>query len=323
MNDSDSELRATKRISSEDRFMLYFGMDVDSLPISRNMMKKIVLESDEKQIKEIIEKMIQSNSIAYFLDELRAIDKVIPDERVELFMDVILKYKTDFWKDSENIFIRGRDSYRAQYIFDDLFIRLSIDARFEYLCTRIESADDAILEAIGEKVNELLTSYGLIGKNPKIDTTKQLIPMEKLQQVEELFGRRIESLATQQSIHLEKELRNIEFYWLNRDEQGHNNYLKTIFKDRTVMLKYVAKRAGTWSNSTENGFSYKNSGIEKYVCIKDIKELIGNYDKSKMMNEFTETQMIKLATLVLEDFDNEENVTSARAKELVEEWKNR
>jgi len=321
MNDSESELRATKRISSGDRFELYFGMDVEALPISRSMMKKVVFESDEKQIEDIIEKMIKSNNIAYFLNELQAIDKVIPDERIELFMDIILKYKTGFWIDCENVFMRGRDSYRAQFIFNDLFIRLSVDERCNYLCSRIEEADDTVLEAIGDKVNELLTAYGLIGKNPRIDSTKQLIPVEMVQQVEDCFRNRIESLASQQAIHLEKELRNIEFYWLNRDEEGYDKYLKTLFEDKTTMLKYVAKRAGTWSSSTRTGYTYKNSDIERYASIDSIKETIKGFDKAKMINEFTENQLIKLATLVLEDFDTEENVTSERAKKLVEEWR--
>ena len=320
MNDSEPELRARKRVSSEDRFKLYFGMDVEEVPITRNRMKQIALELNLDQIQEVMESMIKSNNITYFLDELRAIENTIPDERVELLMDVILKFKVRLWCDSNNLFLKGKDSYRAQFIFDDLFKRMPVDVRYNYLCTRINEADDDELEALGEKVNELLMAYGLIGENPRIDDTKKLIPLEKVQRVEETFRNRIELLSRKSTIHLEKELRNIEFYWLNRDEQGHDKYLKALFRDKVVMLKYVAKRVGNWSNSRESGYTYRNSDIEKYISLDEVKKTIENYDKTQMINEFSENQLMKLATLMLEDSTSEENVSLDRARRLVEEW---
>ncbi len=319
----ESELRAFNRISARDKLELYLGMDVQALPISRNTMIRIVKDLDENKIKEIIEQLINEQGIGYFLDELKAIDSEIPDERTEMFMDIMLSFKTRLWVDTGNLFSRGRDSYRAKSIFDDLYIRLSETERSNYLCDRMAKADEAKLEAIGEKVIELLEAYGKIGENPKDNTMKQLVSIVDLPIVENNFYERIKVLAKNKAIHLENDISTIEFYWRNKDKQDYENYLKILFaEDKIAKLKYVAKRAGTWANTKESGYTYRHSDIGNYVSMEDIEDTINSLDKSILINDFTDTQLIKLATLILEEFYSKGEVSSDEAKKMVEEWKN-
>ena len=79
--------------------------------------------------------------------------------------------------------------------------------------------------------------------------------------------------------------------------------------------------AGKWNGTNGSGWSFNSKDYSDYISDEEIFDIVQSTDK-KTLNEFTETEQIRLASFVLnyskEDMDY---VTEQEALKLVNEWK--
>ena len=91
----------------------------------------------------------------------------------------------------------------------------------------------------------------------------------------------------------------------------------------TNHLRYVSRKAGKWIGSNGSGWNFDSLSNDKYTTIEEVKGIIDEYDKKKMVNDFSEQELIKLASFVLGyKKDTMYRVTQEKAAQLVMEWQN-
>lgn len=87
-------------------------------------------------------------------------------------------------------------------------------------------------------------------------------------------------------------------------------------------LRYICKTAGAWKSSGENeGWQFNALSNDKYTTPNIAKDILDNYDKKQLVRDFTDQELLKLATLLLELEKGERHVTKEEASQLVLKWK--
>ena len=91
----------------------------------------------------------------------------------------------------------------------------------------------------------------------------------------------------------------------------------------TNHLRYVCRMAGKWTGSNGSGWSFDSLLNDKYTTTEEVKKIIDEYDRKKMVNDFSEQELIKLASFVLNyKKDKIYRATLEMAVQKVIEWQN-
>lgn len=79
---SNAESKKKMRICDEERFDIYFRHDLDSVEISRGIIKGCLVSFDKEELDTAIERINKNENIIYFLEEVKALIDEIPDKRI-------------------------------------------------------------------------------------------------------------------------------------------------------------------------------------------------------------------------------------------------
>jgi hypothetical protein len=124
-----------------------------------------------------------------------------------------------------------------------------------------------------------------------------------------------------------KGFRSIWYLWQYVDGENAQKFISSILEDDTNCLRFVCKMAGQWIGTDGRGWNFYSEDYKEYITDERIMEILNSYDKKAMFSEFSEVDLVKLASFACnykidkKYHANEEQVNEEQAMNKVKEWR--
>ena len=316
-----ADIRSKMRVAYEGRFEIYFMFDLDDIKVSRTIINACIFDLDRAQLKTSFEEINASGNIVYLLNEVQSLVNEIPYDRLSLLAWVLLELQGGFLGEATRAIFTLSACDTAEYLSFEILSRLKTEEeRYSILHSSVENINKVSLGMMARTINRIELAYGrLAGENEKKDD--QIISIEHLEELEKQYVYRIHDIIKAESILDVKEFRLMLYLWECFDKEDASAYMKSLLADKTNKLRFLCALAGKWSGTKGNGWSFNPKNYSDYFSQEEAYDEIMSFDKSKL-NVFTESELIKLASFVLNYHKDEmDDVTEKEAQQLVNEWK--
>lgn len=316
---NDTNVRSHMRIAHEDRFDLYFELDLDSISVPRAVINDCIYSLNEEALTRVITEINQQGNIVYFIEELNALIDKIPEKRIILIANVVVLLAESFEGDVNRTgFLIPL--YRFAWNFTEKLINRLGNADEIFVAYRniLQKCSIRSLGQIAHKINGIELAYGrLAGKNE--DKNGQIISIENLEKLELLFVKRTKEMFKLNETYELNDFSFIIYLWECCDMVSAKEYIHSLLSDNTKKLKLLCLFAGRWTGSNSKGWSFNSDDYSKYFTNEEILELIKGFDKKKLI-DFTELEQLKLASFMLVYGEHLSHVSEDEAKDLVQKW---
>lgn len=315
---SNRDNKKKMRICDDERFDIYFRHDLDSVEISRSIIKGCLFLFDKEELEATIEKINKNENIIYFLEEVKALIENIPCKRINLIVSVILSSQWKF-KGETIAGIFARTAYEMSIdLVEALLHRIKTEQeRFELLYSILKKMNRNQVGAIAIILGRIKLFYE---ENQELVDTKALISLEQLQKLEEIYMLNIKLITETEVISNIVEFRFAFFLWEKLNKEETLEYFTKIARSNINMLKFICVFAIRWRGTGGKGWRFESSNYEQYISKDEIYNGIKKLNQSDL-SEFTDIEKIKLATFTLNYQMNDiYPANEEKAQELVEEW---
>ena len=315
---SNADGKKKMRICDDEKFEIYFRHDLDSVEVSRSIIKDCLFIFNEKELGTILEKVNREGKIVYFLEEVQSLTDDIPYERISLIVSVIFSSQWNF-KGEISAGIFTRTAYEmAIDLVEILLYRIKIEEeRFELLESMLKEMDKNRVGAIAIILYRIKLFYE---RNSEEVNTKAIITLEHLQELENMYMLNIRRVIETETIS-DIECFNVVFHlWEKLNEEAAIEYFNQVVENNISMLKLICTLATRWAGTSGRGWRLEVNEYEKYISKEKIYNGIKKLNKNDLL-EFTDVEKLKLASFILNyQMNGVEVATEEKAKELVEQW---
>lgn len=308
------------RVAHEERFELYFMFDLEDIKVSRSIINDCIDRFGRDALRMVIDKINKQGNIIYFLEEIRSLVDKIPYKRLGLIASVLLDLQGGFTGKNT----RGSSIKHPCIMSEDLVYviieRLKAEEeKYAIIRSAVENVKKTGLGTIAAIIKRIELAYGrLAGGSEGQDG--QIISLVHLEELEKIYAKNIDAIASSESILDITEFSLVFDLWNYFDKDRATEYSKKLFKNGADKLKFILVMGDNSNHGNRWGFYAK-----KYVpniLESEIYDTIKNLDKSKLDDEFTKFEQIKLASFALNYHRHElSHVSEEEALKLVNEWK--
>lgn len=314
----NADSKKEMRICDDEKFDVYFRHDLDSIEVSRSVIKDCLFTFNEEELGEIIEGINQERKIVYFLEEVQSLTDDIPYERISLIFSVILSSQWNF-KGEISAGIFTRTAYdMAIGLLEALLHRIKTEQeRFELLYSILKDMDKNSVGAIAIILYRTKLFYEETQERVE---AKALISLEQLQELEKVYMLNIRAVIETESVSNIVEFRFAFFLWEKLSKEETLEFFNKIARSNINMLKFISALATRWRGTGGKGWRIEASDYEEYIPKDEVYNEIKKLNKSDL-SKFTDIEKIKLATFTLNYQMNDiYPANEEKAKELVEQW---
>lgn len=324
VNGHDYDYRSTSdniigkmRVAHEERFELYFMFDLEDIKVSRSIINDCIDRFDRDALRMVIDKLNKQGNIIYFLEEIRSLVDKIPYKRLGLIASVLLDLQGGFTGKNT----RGSSIKHPCIMSEDLVYviieRLKAEEeKYAIIRSAVENVKKTGLGTIAAIIKRIELAYGrLAGGSEGQDG--QIISLVHLEELEKIYAKNIDAIASSESILDITELSLVFDLWNYFDKDRATEYSKKLFKNGADKLKFILVMGDNSNHGNRWGFYAK-----KYVpniLESEIYDTIKNLDKSKLDDEFTKFEQGQLASFVLKYEGHP--VSEQEELKLVNKWK--
>ena len=308
----DDRQKKEMRISDSMRFDIYFNMNLEEVPVSRGIINDFIHSYDEKKLVKQIEEIDKKGSINYFLTELNSLISEIPDDRKETIIRAI--YKTN-----AKLKLRNNDLINSS--------KLALDFSNKLLKELNKEKQLILFKNILQKgsLSEIVpVCLELIHYKDRYENNIPLrngLSREQILELENVFLENIKRISKNKEFFNTNNIGYIVELWDVIDEKNSLNFMKEQMKEKRKCLKYVCRIANNWIGTGGRRWSFDRLHNNKYTTKKEVKKIIDCYDREDLFKDFTEEELIKIASFVLNYNGEEGIVTEKEAKGLITAWK--
>ena len=317
----ESSLRGKMRIASENKFDLYFNLNIQSVEISQTIINESIYRLNENELQQLLLDLEERGKSLTYLEEIHGKINDIPYERIAMFLNVLYKNKKKLRGEKIGFLTFVTTENLADQCIQDLMGRLeTTEERFDIYNSLLEKADILLIEGMCADINRIELGYArLAGKetNEKL----QILSLDELMIIERKYAECMNKLALEDTIFEAESLLFVEYLWRNFAKEDCNMYFVKKMQNDINKLKLVCKLGTSWIGTEGKGWSFDKKNYEEYVSEDDVYDLIENYDKTRLQKNFTSEEILKLAFFVLNRGMGElDHVSEKEAKELVGKW---
>lgn len=317
----ESSLRGKMRIASENKFDLYFNLNIESVEISQTIINESIYRLNENELQQLLLDLEERGKSLTYLEEIHGKINDIPYERIAMFLNVLYKNKKKLRGEKIGFLMFVTTENLADQCIQDLMGRLeTTKERFDIYNSLLEKADILLIEGMCADINRIELGYArLAGKetNEKL----QILSLDELMIIERKYAECMNKLALEDTIFEAESLLFVEYLWRNFAKEDCNMYFVKKIQNDINKLKLVCKLGTSWIGTEGKGWSFDKKNYEEYVSEDDVYDLIENYDKTRLQKNFTSEEILKLAFFVLNRGMGElDHVSEKEAKELVGKW---
>ena len=319
----ENNARGQMRVAQQERFDLYFGLNLEEVNVPRSLINKCIISYTEEELVAATEKINEDGQAIYFLDELQSLLDKIPYERLAMIAQVLYKKQAQLKGETMRAIFAISAVERASFCIEAILNRMNTpEERFNVIYNIVTHGDIFEIGSVCREINRIECAYGRCDSNEE-DVKGQIISKEQLNKIEEAYVLKMHELIDDVPLTDSEDFHYILYLWENFDSKGASEYMHAYIKNMTNHLRYVCRMAGKWTGSNGSGWSFDSLLNDKYTTTEEVKKIIDEYDRKRMVNDFSEQELIKLASFVLNyKKDKIYRATLEMAVQLVIEWKN-
>lgn len=261
---SRDQLRKNNQIAHPDKFDRYFHLTVDYIGFRKTDVKAAIqMMSSEEFSSFLLEKDREATSYE-FLEEVRVAIEDIPLDRVKVLIQALLQSASQLDSKSERSIFSLRSQDEAEYVICDLFERIPMQERQQFMLDSVGSAHCENLTTIADIINMLELAHGRLAANGQERSDfKKLLSIDGIAALENIFVARVKELLNDRSLFEFGKWRMTLYLLECFDAEFTSEYMaKELKKDESV-LRYIEGSVSKWVGS---GISYElNKSYEKYL----------------------------------------------------------
>lgn len=318
----DSNVRGQMRVAQEERFDLYFKLDLEEIRVPRGIINKCILSYTEEELINAIEKINEDGQAIYFLDELQSLIDKIPYGRLALIVKVLYKKQAQLKGETMRAIFAVSAAERTRFCTEAILERMETpEERYNVIYDIVTHGDVFEIGSVCQEINRIELAYGRLASNEE-DVKGQIISKNQLIKIEEAYILRVNKLIDETSLTDSPDFHYILYLWECFDSEGASDYIRDYIKDVKNHLRYVCRIAGKWNGTNGSGWSFDSLSDDKYTTVEEVKKIIDEYDKKQMVIDFSEEELIKLASFVLNYKKGKiYHATQEKAIQLLMEWR--
>lgn len=315
-----SNIRSIMRVANEERFDLYFVLDLGNVKVPRQIIKECILSLPPEKIEKTMLEVNSQGNIVYFLEEIESLLGFIPYDRINVVALALYKLKPRFKGSKKQSYL----SLSAPVIADDIARLLvkklhTCEERYNLYCNRIDACCIEELVPLSNDLRRFESAWGLT-ESVSANKDEQLITLEQLEKLKNRLKERLESVKCIGEFLETEGFLDLYCFWRKIDEESADAFLSEVMNNDIYKLKFCFMLAGSWAGTNGKGWSFIHSSCRDFIHDDEFIELIKRIG-IKRLGEFSEEEQLKMATFVLEHDDRQEKVTVQDAMSLVKQWK--
>ena len=307
-------------VCCSERFDLYFALDLTKVPISRMTINSCLNEYGEEDLIKKIRSFINHNKADYFISEIMSLKHSINEERIVLFLRILYQQKHSFDENDNGDLMSISGSAQADICIESLLREIKKETViFDFLREAIQTGDLQIFGGVSLTIYRIKCDYEKNVSNNEF-SRQLLITAEHLLVIENLYKTRIMELAKTEDLTDSMDYSFMMALWEKIDSDKAMDYIEQELKNPKCYLKHLCRYAKRWIGTSESGWDFDFYTGKKYISREETISLIDNYNKETLFDDFSEKELIQLASFCSPK--NKKRTTEKQAKQLVEKWKN-
>lgn len=314
-------IREKRKVAQEERFNLYFALDLEEVKVSNELVENCVYLYNKDELIRVIDEINKEGNAVFFINELQARIEKIPYDRLGIIVKAM--YRTAYMLKGEepNTIFVSTAYEKAIYFIENILEKLrTSEERYVLIRDIVENGNVQEISMVSRTIYRIESLYGRIGNNEE-NQKEKLITIEELQKIEKLFAEIIMKITEKNSLLETKSFWSILYLWEYVDIENAEKYISNLLIDNTNVLKFVCKMAGQWSGSCGKGWRFNPENYNKYFTDEQIMKIIKDYDKKKLLMEFSHEELIKIASFVM-NYEKEDRYTNEeQAMVKVSDWR--
>lgn len=262
---TQDEIYQAMRISSNDKFDLYFSLSLDTIKISRKEVDNSLFKMDEMNLREYIKILDERELFSDYLKEIRYNISRIPEERIELFLSILVFQNGRISEEQSHLIGANLNNFSVYIISDLLFRIIDENSRFIIISKMFSNSDFLSFQYLLHLLHIIELTYGRIVETPKMHNEK-LISLEHLYELEKIFLRRTKNFLSKTNLLDWKEARRASFLWEFIENESYSNYMRKALSEDNSIPKYISINANEWSGSDgSRGYTFDNESYTKFI----------------------------------------------------------
>lgn len=319
----DLQLLRDNRISSVEKFDLYFMFDMNRIKVSREKIYDCLYKYDKNLLISTVKNINSQGNLDYLL---RNMESLFDKEHYERFKFVAFTLVNLYGEFVNKVTERNKINNISDSVlkFVLCFIK-TIDSeckRYEIIYSILKNSNKSNIGLIADILNQEEMAFGRFG-NKTERTDLQFVSLKHLEYLEKIYIDKIKLIAKSENM-LNMRVFNIVFYlWEDLDKEGAENYVKKLFNDKVSKLKFICTKAYFFRGSNDYGWDFNLKSYSNYISREDLYNGIKDSVKNHL-DEFTKEEQIILASFVLNYENNNDDfnhVSENEALQLIEKWK--
>ena len=325
---TQDEIYQAMRISSSDKFDLYFSLSLDTIKISRKEIDNSLFKMDEQELREYIKILNERELFSDYFKEIRHNISRIPEDRIELFLSILVFQSGRISEEKSHLIGANLNDLSIYTISDLLFKIIDENSRFIIISKMFSNSDFLSFQYLLHLLHIIELTYGRIVETSNMQNEK-LISLEHLYELEKIFLKRTKSFLLKTNLLDWKEARRVSFLWEFIENESYSNYMKEALSEVNSIPKYISINANEWSGSDgTRGYTFDNESYTKFIDDTTIINIINTerfkesfWTLDKRVIETSVAFILKSTNLKATNImgDRESNILVIN--EIIDKWK--
>lgn len=317
------QMNRNNRIGSSSKFERYFVLDIDQLPYRTEDVHNILAYFDAETIKTVL-LMHEKRGTSYeLLQDIQSHIVIVSEERAKVLILALSGALFDLNQDVQmNIFSVNTRFYVEHSMLLQLMERISYKNRKDFITGLIQDANTRTLYTSAYIVHMVELGYGRMSANSEEDSTKQIITLNELISVEDVFVRTTKKLLANNSLFDFFGWERIHLLLDRFDPKDTKDYLHKEFTCDGKILRFLSRFVTIWKGK-ENNYQVKEDYTAYFSKTQGLNA-IQNCRQDGTLFDLPEKLQCQCAAFFLADsMDSNSDVMidQSRVEEVLTNWR--
>lgn len=306
--EKSTELLYKNRIASLDKIDAYFDLSLESIPISQEKIRETIYSYDKNSLNKFMESILREGKLLYYLSELSARIQDIPDDRINLFIEILISIQGKDRERDLHKHLTVVPTTKCMDILMDLLDKNKKEDNSAILSHMIETSKKNDFPALARIICRIDEGYR---KNDDyIDTKYQFIDQKDSDVIKQKLLDKMDDCID--NIFEINQYEDLFWSWSDLDSDRCRTHIISLMQDEINIPKLLSLCKGNWSSSDNSrGWTFNENNFSRYISSEDAYRGIMKLKNTKKFSELD--YMFKQMAIAFEIWYNlpDKNVNSS------------
>lgn len=306
--EKSTELLYKNRIASLDKIDAYFDLSLESIPINQEKIRETIYSYDKNSLNKFMESILREGKLLYYLSELSARIQDIPDDRINLFIEILISIQGKDRERDLHKHLTVVPTTKCMDILMDLLDKNKKEDNSAILSHMIETSKKNDFPALARIICRIDEGYR---KNDDyIDTKYQFIDQKDSDVIKQKLLDKMDDCID--NIFEINQYEDLFWSWSDLDSDRCRTHIISLMQDEINIPKLLSLCKGNWSSSDNSrGWTFNENNFSRYISSEDAYRGIMKLKNTKKFSELD--YMFKQMAIAFEIWYNlpDKNVNSS------------